>query len=248
MDTAVDMQFDAQQMRSIVESRSRKGAIVRQFTRADGVQLFTLLPPLKGQATDQRVGVIDRFAETAFDRINAQLGTLPIDGKRFQGFRTYQYTDGISGITYVALLPANRPSSASTSRGRKSFCGDVPEPAPPYHYPRNEVDTYSEGKADPDANGIWYQYEWRFEAIACPAGSCGTSSPTGYIWTTDFQCSPIDPQPNPLPPEPPIPPPGSGTGGVNPWDIRPVLVPGNVAFAWTFTCTYAGVPVDCFTG
>lgn len=248
MDAAAEMQTDVRQIASTIESQGGKGAVIRQFSRADGVQLFTILPPFKRQVTAESIASVDRFSELAFARINAQLGKQVASVKRFQGFSTHQYTDGSSGIIYAALVPVERFASGFKGAGAKSLCDDVTEPAPPRHYPRNEVDTYSEGYANSDSNGIWYQYEWRFEAMACPAGSCGTSSPTGYVWTTDFQCSPVDPQPNPLPPEPPVPPPGNGTGGVSPWDIRPTLIPGNAGFSWTFTCTYAGVPVDCFTG
>lgn len=239
---------EVREITSIVQSHAGQSAVIRHFSREDGIQLWILLPPYQGQVTAERIAAVDRFSDLVFAGINARLGQSGSAGQRFQGFSAHQYTDGSSGITYAALVPVKRAGSARKEAGTQRYCADLPESAAPGPYPLHAADRYSEIHAVPDAQGIWYQYTRRLAAIACPAGACQTASPGAYLWTTGLHCNPMEPQPKPLPPTPPVPLPGKNTEGANAWDIRPVWTPGHTGDGWTFTCTYGGVSVDCFTG
>lgn len=239
------LETSAGTLANIVDPTSQSGALSRERIRKDGVRFLVMVPGISGSITAEKVSAIDRYAESYFDTVQDLIPTAEAPA-RFQGFRIHQYRDGETGLTYAVLVPRDRLSSnklpSPNKTGSSSFCDALSAPNPPRAYPRHEHDIYFEGSVDPDANGIWYKWEYRFEAMACPRAGC---TPSNYLWATDKSCEAINPQPNPQ-----APPTGGPTGGGNLGviTILPIIIYGNAGFGWHFECRYGDTPIDCYVG
>jgi len=252
-DVAEQMGGEARAVSTLLDTTLSGKSVTRQFSRADGVYFFVLMPAFKDQVTVSSVLDVDALADRAFRRLDVSLPRLgKID--HFQGFRTHQYRDGASGITYAMLIPRDRSAELSASNESKtvkslSFCDIESAPIPPHSFPVNENDNYAKETAGADSAGVWYNSRWAFEALACPTQGCNPNSPTGYIWTVDKTCAAQDPQPA-SPPNPPTPSPAttssSGAGGIL-WGIIPSIIPGNIGMGWVFACSYGGTPISCWS-
>lgn len=149
------------------DNRAYRAPSARGCTRAASCAdrwraVSTILPPFKSQAPLAGVAAADRFAQSAFTRLNAQLPAHYSPQSGFQGFRAVQYTDGETGITYAMLLPQRRPKAVQPDADQVQFRQPRAAPRSPRVDPQHAQDRYIERSADPDSNGAWYAW-----TIAC---------------------------------------------------------------------------------